>query len=71
MLINLLCVFLLGLVLIIRGLLAGSPGVHMCAERCSSETAVQSQKSHLTLICSLINLLGSGPLLSISFGEYT
>lgn len=39
------------------------------AERCGSETAVQSQKSHLLLIYSLRNLLGSGPLLSISFGE--
>jgi len=41
------------------------------AERYGSETAVQSQKSHLPLICSLINLLGSGPILSISFGECT
>jgi hypothetical protein len=56
-------VFLLTIVLVQQSRLNPS------AERCGSETAVQSQKSHLLLIYSLRNLLGSGPLLSIFFGE--
>jgi hypothetical protein len=63
------CVLFLGLVQFIGGLLAGSPGVCMCAERCSSETAVQSPESHLPSFCLLRNLLGTSPLPFISFGE--
>jgi hypothetical protein len=43
----------------------------MSAERCSSETAVQSLESHLLTIRLLRSLLGPSPLPFISIGDFT